>query len=330
MVTNRKAQIISKPRSNVSLAQAIEDCKKEVERNVNAESDPILRVILGGRMMLSPSDVADGIVRKSIEAMVVNGDNGGIDPVRTTVTKAEAARLVDATRRGLANAKAKYLADKESNSDPNTLPERQAGVYRLDKPAALAGITALEAANHLLTRDGELLERYGIPCKEVDAPPLAKRLLTLEEMQAHGSEDIHRTIHPLREWLQRARAKGIEYIPGLDFAVAQYSANAIRVEPKAPSDGAEYSGELSVNPETAISDAEPQLENWMMRVQEEAAKRWRAQRGRGCNPTRHSLKDELATWCRENNVVAKSGINPSADYLYRHVLNKRHWMPPTN
>ena len=228
MVTNRKSQIISKPLSNISLAQAIEECEKEVERNVNAESDPALRDLLRGRMILSAEDIAERIERKVIKAVVVTGDNGIIDLKQTTVTKPEAARLVDFVRSTLTDAKTRHMAQKEFFSDPDNVPELQAGYYRLHKHAALAGLTALEAANLLLIREGELLERHGIPCTEVDAPPLAKRLLTLDEMQKYTSDAVHHTIHPLSEWLLRARRVGIEYIPGLDFAIAQYSSGAVK------------------------------------------------------------------------------------------------------
>lgn len=225
MVTNRKSQIISKPLSNISLAQAIEECEKEVDRIVTAESDPMLRGILRGRIHLSASDIAERIERKVIEAVVVTGDNGIIDPKQTTVTKAEAYKLMDFVRRRLADAKARFMAQKEYFSDPDNSLELQAKFYQLDEHAALAGLTALEAANLLLIREGELLERHGIPCTEVDAPPLAKKLLTLVEMHRHTSDAIHHTIHPLSEWLLRARRVGIEYIPGLDFAIAQYSSS---------------------------------------------------------------------------------------------------------
>lgn len=72
------------------------------------------------------------------------------------------------------------------------------------------------------------------------------------------------------------------------------------------------------------------LENWKMRVQEEATKRWLDQRALGCNPNPHSLKDELAKWCKDNKIFTKGNINPSPDYLYRHVLSSRHWAPPTD
>lgn len=224
MVTDRKSQIISKPLSNISLAQAIEECKKEVERNVNAESDPMLLGILRGRIHLSASDIAERIERKVIEGVVVTGDNGIIDPKQTTVTKAEAYKLMDFVRRRLADAKARFMAQKEYFSDPDNSLELQAKFYQLDEHAALAGLTALEAANLLLIREGDLLERHGISCIEQEAPLLAERLLTLDEMQRFGprSEYLSRTIHPLSEWVVRAKEKKIEYLPALDYAVFKY------------------------------------------------------------------------------------------------------------
>jgi len=70
-------------------------------------------------------------------------------------------------------------------------------------------------------------------------------------------------------------------------------------------------------------------ENWMMKIQFEATDRWKAQRAMGCNPTRRSMKDELAKWCRDNHILTAGGINPSADYIYRHVIAKRVWQSPT-
>jgi hypothetical protein len=69
-------------------------------------------------------------------------------------------------------------------------------------------------------------------------------------------------------------------------------------------------------------------ENWKMRVQAEAAIRWRRQRKLECNPTKHALKDELAKWCREKGIKTTGGINPSAEYIYRHALSS--WRPPAD
>lgn len=87
---------------------------------------------------------------------------------------------------------------------------------------------------------------------------------------------------------------------------------------------------------TALKDVEPgeksgtdntSLDNWMMKVQAEAASRWIQYRKMNCSPTKHSLKDELSKWCRKNGIQTKSKITPSPDYIYRHVLRK--WTPPS-
>ena len=66
--------------------------------------------------------------------------------------------------------------------------------------------------------------------------------------------------------------------------------------------------------------------NWKLLVQAEAARRWKALRAAGANPTLHSIRDDLAIWCRNEGVKTKTGINPNSEYIYRHVL--RNWAPP--
>lgn len=71
---------------------------------------------------------------------------------------------------------------------------------------------------------------------------------------------------------------------------------------------------------------ETETKNWMLLIQAEAAKRWKSLRGAGANPTKNNIKGDLATWCKETNVLTDGGINPTAEYIYRHVLRK--WEPP--
>jgi len=86
---------------------------------------------------------------------------------------------------------------------------------------------------------------------------------------------------------------------------------------------------LNHHADSGVTEDKP-LEHWKMQVQAEAAKRWTSLRAARCNPTRNSLVDELAKWCRENGVKTKSGINPTPEYISRHVLGKRDWSPPTD
>jgi len=70
--------------------------------------------------------------------------------------------------------------------------------------------------------------------------------------------------------------------------------------------------------------------NWKLKIQAEAARRWKELVTMGCSPTRNSIKDDLATWCRNNKVTTDGGIFPRADYIYRHVIRAAIWKPPTN
>lgn len=69
-------------------------------------------------------------------------------------------------------------------------------------------------------------------------------------------------------------------------------------------------------------------ENWILLVQAEAARCWKNLKEIGCNPTRHNIMSDLAKWCRDNNVKSSSGIFPSEEYIYRHVLRSKIWKPP--
>jgi hypothetical protein len=68
--------------------------------------------------------------------------------------------------------------------------------------------------------------------------------------------------------------------------------------------------------------------NWKMAIQSQAAVIWRQYRAMAANPTKNSIKGDLARWCRDNKITTKTGINPDEDYIYRHVL--RGWTPPTD
>lgn len=74
------------------------------------------------------------------------------------------------------------------------------------------------------------------------------------------------------------------------------------------------------------SDDSPHTDNWSLKVQIEATSMFKAWRARGANPTKYNIREDLAKWCRENNVKTKSGIFPDPEYIYRHALRK--WSPP--
>jgi len=257
----------NKPGS-VTMRQAILEFEKEVRRFVDAESDPMLRDILHGKIDLSVSYIADSIEKKFNGGAVIKGSDGAPDPSRSTITADEVTRIVESVRNTLEKTKVIYVSKRDLQNDPANIPAQQTGFYRLDESAALAGLTALEAARLMLIREGKLLDRLRIPCTEIDAPPLARKLLTLEEMRTSGVEG---TVHPLAEWLRRAREKEISYIPGLDYAVAQSTGvtPVAAVTTTAPTPDTDQGG----------TENAP-MENRMTQGQAEAAKTSRAQRRR--------------------------------------------------
>jgi hypothetical protein len=72
----------------------------------------------------------------------------------------------------------------------------------------------------------------------------------------------------------------------------------------------------------------PAVANWKMQIQAEATALVLRLRKSGANPTRHSILDTMAQWCRDNDVTTSTKINPSANYLRTHVLGGKHWEVP--
>lgn len=68
--------------------------------------------------------------------------------------------------------------------------------------------------------------------------------------------------------------------------------------------------------------------NWILKIQAEATRKWKDLVKIGCSPTRHNIKGDLAKWCRDNNVKTDGDIYPTDQYIYRHVLRKKIWRAP--
>jgi hypothetical protein len=69
--------------------------------------------------------------------------------------------------------------------------------------------------------------------------------------------------------------------------------------------------------------------NWRMQIQAEATAHCLRLRKSGANPTRHSILEPMAKWCRDNDIRTDTKINPSANYLRTHVLGGKYWDVPT-
>lgn len=80
---------------------------------------------------------------------------------------------------------------------------------------------------------------------------------------------------------------------------------------------------------TDASEPRPLLP-WKMEVQAIAAELWTTLRNAGANPTVGGIADEVAKRCAERGIKTTIGVNPSANYLRSHVLNAKHWTPPSD
>lgn len=67
--------------------------------------------------------------------------------------------------------------------------------------------------------------------------------------------------------------------------------------------------------------------DWRQRIRDEAT-RWCMERKADGKkePTKKAIAAEMAVWCRNNDVMTDTGVNPNAEYVRRHVLNR--WNHP--
>lgn len=68
--------------------------------------------------------------------------------------------------------------------------------------------------------------------------------------------------------------------------------------------------------------------NWRMRIQAEAWEHWLRLRATGCNPSVHSISEDLARWCITHDVRGGTNQNPRAGTIRNTVLGASHWTPP--
>jgi hypothetical protein len=161
----------------------------------------------------------------------------------------------------------------------------------------------------------------------VDIPP-ADAVLTPEERAAvswHPTGQYGKPALPLPCTLGQLRA----FLPAAGMAGC-IDEEAVDVmfgeESTAESGGRDGASKVGAGATAAIEA--PKTKNWILLVQAEATKHWKILKKAGANPTKHNIKDDLSTWCRKTGVLTDGDINPSGDYIYRHVLRK--WTPPTD
>lgn len=114
-------------KESVSLQKAIPELEREVKRIAELESDPTLRAILSGRIILTADEIADSIKKNFIVGKVIYDSNGAPDPARSTIAANELPRFLEFIRRALEETKASYLKSDEEENDHALSLERKVG-----------------------------------------------------------------------------------------------------------------------------------------------------------------------------------------------------------
>jgi hypothetical protein len=178
-------------------------------------------------------------------------------------------------------------------------------------------LAAAQALNDLATYEirSRLIWAAAFPVRDVGSPPVESDMTENQNREIYGRFEVYR-----RSALAYARMLNdlqlIEYFQkNHQPAVKPQAATADSAHGEAPS---------VLQPELLA----PDTGNWKMKIQAEATRRFKSLRKEGAQPTVFSIINDLAQWCRNNNVKTSSGVYPSAAYIRTHVLGGKHWTPP--
>lgn len=115
-------------------------------------------------------------------------------------------------------------------------------------------------------------------------------------------------------------------LPGTANSPAKMVQRHKELQAELDEQGATAASAVQANPQ---SEPVPPVPSWKMLVQAEATALCRRLRKSGANPTKNSILDTMANWCRDNDVKTDGNIFPSANYLRTHVLGGKHWDLPS-
>lgn len=99
----------AKKPASISLEKAIPELEREVKRIAELESDPMLRAILAGRIILTSDEIAYSIEKGFLEGKVIYDSDGAPDPAQSSIAANELPRFLDFIRRASGKTKMNYL-----------------------------------------------------------------------------------------------------------------------------------------------------------------------------------------------------------------------------
>lgn len=304
--------------NSVSIQQAIQEAKREIERFVNAESDPMLRAILRGRIDLSVSNIADSIEKNYFEGSVIKRSDGSIDPLQSTITSDHLERV----RYSLIETKKRYLSQHDNVASPADILTmnvhciitffsiREEWDLRAKKKQLLAD-EAIPLMNGLDPRSWKEYQNKekNLPSEMVDS---IERCLKMAESDGFVAK-------PPAEWIAWGREHDLDKpilksnqsnIPDICmFKLFETAVNAI-------------SGES-----IKLHSVEKQKDDpWKEMAREKADLIYQKQKAIGCDPSNKAIASMIANEFEQEGIKTTKGKRLNDGYIVRHALNA--WKRP--
>ena len=212
--------------ASVSLQKAIPELEREVTRIAELESDPMLRAILAGRIILTADEIADSIENGFLEGKVIYDSNGAPDPVRSIITANELPRFLDFIRRSLEETKVLYLEQHNIEACPasinlgcwSAVAHDVGSVEDWGYWCRLKYLTPMEASCLLVTLDPDSYANI----KTHNTPQVNELGKYVVRLERHAERDNEGKKLSAAKWIEWAQGKGYAVPKEFDKAVKQF------------------------------------------------------------------------------------------------------------
>lgn len=77
------------------------------------------------------------------------------------------------------------------------------------------------------------------------------------------------------------------------------------------------------------ADEPAPTKNWILQVQAEATKRYKALLRGGAKPNPNNMARDLHSWCVDNQVLTEWGAPPEIESIRKYALRRSVWKPPS-
>lgn len=204
----------AKKPASISLEKVIPELESEVKRIAELESDPMLRAILAGRIILTADEIADSIEKGFLEGKVIYDSDGAPDPAQSSIAANELPRFLDFIRRASGETTMNYLEQHNIEGCPASFDlayysavARDVGsVDDWDCWASLKYLTAREAACLMFELEPKHFEEIHSSRNTLLQPgALANRIDEIERLATRDTEGAK--LSPAK-WIVWAQGKG--------------------------------------------------------------------------------------------------------------------------